>query len=112
MTEKSVKYPRMDLLSPLLIQDELLINLSKLDPSLAMTSSILFSLSCDSVVGITALSPCKLLNTEIVGVLTATDAEDTSTVLVVLLPETLEAEETEQEFFIGGNDRDIICCLN
>ena len=30
-----------------------------------------------------------------VGVLTVTDAEDTSTVLIVLLPETLEAEETE-----------------
>ena len=85
----------MDLSSPLLIEDELLINLSKGDPSLAMGSSILFSLSSDSVVGITALSPSNLLNTEMVGVLTLTDAEDTSTVLVVLLPETLEAKETE-----------------
>ena len=85
----------MDLSSPLLIEDELLINLSKGDPSLAMASSILFSLSSDSVVGITALSPSNLLDTEMVGVLTVTDAEDTSTVLVVLLPETLEAKETE-----------------
>ena len=85
----------MDLSSPLLIEDELLINLSKGDPSLAMVSSILFSLSSDSVVGITALSPSNLLDTEMVGVLTVTDAEDTSTVLVVLLPETLEAKETE-----------------
>ena len=85
----------MDLSSPLLIEDELLINLSKGDPSLAMGSSILFSLSSDSVVGITALSPSNLLDTEMVGVLTVTDAEDTSTVLVVLLPETLEAKETE-----------------
>ena len=37
-----------------------------------------------------------------VGVLTVTDAEDTSTTLVVLLPEMLEAEETEGEFFLGG----------
>ena len=44
-------------------------------------------------------------------VLTVTDAENASTVLVVLLPETLEVDETEGEFFIGGNDRDIICCL-
>ena len=85
----------MDLSSPLLIEDELLINLSKGDPSLAMASSILFILSSDSVVGITALSPSNLLDTEMVGVLTVTDAEDTSTVLVVLLPETLEAKETE-----------------
>ena len=85
----------MDLSSPLLIEDELLINISKGDPSLAMASSILFSLSSDSVVGITALSPSNLLDTEMVGVLTVTDAEDTSTVLVVLLPETLEAKETE-----------------
>ena len=76
-----------------------------------MASSVLFNLSSDSLVGITALSPSKLLDTEMVGVLTVTDAEDTSTVLVVLLPETLEAEENEEEFFIGGNDRDIICCL-
>ena len=89
----------------------MLINLSKVDPSLAMASSILFSLPSDSAAGTTALSPSKLLDTEMVGVLTVTDAEDTSTVLVVLLPETLEAEETEGEFFIGGNDRDIICCL-
>ena len=61
--------------------------------------------------GITALSPSKLLDTEMVGVLTVTDAEDTSTVLVVLLSNTLEAKETEGEFFIGGNDGDIICCL-
>ena len=111
LTEKSVKYPLIDLSSLFLIEDELLINLSEIYPSLAMASSILFTLSSDSVVGITALSPSKLLNAEIVGVLAATDAEDTSTVLVVLLPETLEAEENEEEFFIGGNDRDIICCL-
>ena len=43
------------------------------------------------------------------GILTVTDAEDTSTVLVALLSDTLEAEETEGEFFIGGNDRHIIC---
>ena len=101
----------MALSSLLLIEDELLINLSEIYPSLAMTSSILFTLSSDSVVGITALSPSKLLNAEIVGVLATTDAEDTSTALVVLLPEMLEAEENEEEFFIGGNDRDIICCL-
>ena len=76
-----------------------------------MASSILFSLPSDSVVGITALSPSSLLDTEMVGVLTVTDAEDTSFVLVILLPETLEAEETEREFFIGRNDRYIICCL-
>ena len=35
-----------------------------------------------------------------VGVLTVTDAEDTSNELVVLLSETLETEETEGEFFI------------
>ena len=35
----------MDLSSPLLIEHELLINLSKGDPSLAMGSSILFSLT-------------------------------------------------------------------
>ena len=74
-----------------------------------MASSILFSLSCDSAVGIRALSPSKLLYTENVGILTVTDAEDTSTALVALLSETLEAEETEGEFFIGGNDRHIIC---
>ena len=91
--------------------NELSINLFKVYPSLAMISSILFSLSSGSIVGITALSPSKLLDTEMVGVLTVTDSEDTSTVLVVLLPETLEAEETEEEFFIGGNDRDIIFCL-
>ena len=34
-----------------------------------------------------------------VGVLTVTDAEDTSTVLVVLLSKTLEVEEAEEEFF-------------
>ena len=90
------------------MEDELLINLSKVHPSLATTSSILFSLSSDSLVGITALSPSRLLDTEMVGVLTITDAEDTSTVLLVLLPETLEAEETEGELIIGGNDRDII----
>ena len=89
----------------------MLINLSKVDPSLAAASSILFSLSSDSVVGTTALSSSKLLDTEMVGVLTATDAEVTSTVLVVLLPETLEAEETEEKLLIGGNDRYIICCL-
>ena len=60
---------------------------------------------------ITALSPSKLLDTGMVGVLTVTDADDTSTVLVVLLSETLETEKTEGEFFIGGNDKDIICCL-
>ena len=59
-----------------------------------MASSILFSLPSDSVVGTTALSPSKLLDTEMLGVLTKTDVEDTSTVLVVLLPETLETEET------------------
>ena len=101
----------MDLSSPLLIEDELLTNLSKVEPSLAMASSILFNLSSDSVVGITALSPSKLLDTKMVGVLTVTDAEDASTVLVVLLSESLEAEVTEGEFFKGGNDRDIICCL-
>ena len=90
----------MDLSSPLLIEDELLINLSKVDPSLAMASSILFNLSFGSVVGITALSPSKLLDTEMVGVLTVTDTEDTSNELVVLLSETLETEETEGEFFI------------
>ena len=79
----------MDLSSPLLIEDELLVNLFKVDPSLAITSSILFSLSSDSVVAITALSPPKLLDTEMVGVLTVTDAEDTSTVLVVLLSESV-----------------------
>ena len=76
----------MDLSSPLLIEDDLLINLSKVDPSLAMASSILFSLPSDSVVGITALSPSKLLDTEMVGVLTVTDTEDASTGLVLLLP--------------------------
>ena len=101
----------MDLSSPLLIEDELLTNLSKVEPSLAMASSILFKLSSDSVVGITALSPSKLLDTKMVGVLTVTDAEDASTVLVVLLSESLVAEVTEGEFFKGGNDRDIICCL-
>ena len=101
----------MDLSSPLLIEDELLTNLSKVEPSLAMASSILFNLSSDSVVGITALSPSKLLDTKMVGVLTVTDAEDASTVLVVLLSESLEAEVTEGEFSKGGNDRDIICCL-
>ena len=45
------------------------------------------------------------------GVLTVTDAEDTSTVPVLLLSETWQTEETEGEFFIGRNDRDIICCL-
>ena len=60
-----------------------------------MASSILFSLSSDSAVGITALSQSKLLHTENVGILTVTDAEDTSTALVALLSETLEAEETE-----------------
>ena len=90
------------------MEDELLINLSKVHPSLATTSSSLFSLSSDSLVGITALSPSRLFDTEMVGVLTITDAEDTSTVLLVLLPETLEAEETEGELIIGGNDRDII----
>ena len=92
----------MDLSSPLLIEDELLTNLSKVEPSLAMASSILFNLSSDSVVGITALSPSKLLDTKMVGVLTVTDAEDASTVLVVLLSESLEAEVTEGEFFKGG----------
>ena len=101
----------MDLSSPLLIEDELLINHSKVGPSLAMASSILFSLSSHSVVGITALSPSKLLDAEMVGVLNVTDAENTFTVLAVLLSETLEAEETEGKFFIGGNDRDIICRL-
>ena len=101
----------MDLSSPLLIEDEMLINLSKVEPSLAMASSILFNLSSDSVVGITALSPSKLLGTKTVGVLTVTDKEDTSNVLVVLLSESLEAEVTEREFFKGGNDRDIICFL-
>ena len=101
----------MDLPSPLLREGELLISLSKVTPSLAMASSILFSLSSDSVVGITGLSPSKLLDTEMAAVLTVTDAEDASTVLVVLLPETLEVEETEGELFIGGNDRDIIFCL-
>ena len=101
----------MDLSSPLLIEDEMLINLSKVELSLAMASSILFNLSSDYVVGITALSPSKLLDTKMVGVLTVTDTEDTSTVLVVLLSESLEAEVTEREFFKGGNDRDIICCL-
>ena len=52
--------------------------------------------------GIAGLSPSKLLDTGRVGVLTVTDAEDTSTALVVLLPEMLEAEETEGEFFLGG----------
>ena len=61
-----------------------------------MASSILFSLSSDSVVGTTALSPSSLLDTEMVGELTVTDAENTSFVLVTLLPETLEAEETER----------------
>ena len=75
----------MDLSSPLFIEDELLINLSKVDPSLTMASSILFSLSSNSVMGITALSPSKPLDTEMMGVLTVTDAEDTSTVRVVLL---------------------------
>ena len=89
----------------------MLINLSKVEPSLAMASSILFNLSSDYVVGITALSPSKLLDTKMVGVLTVTDTEDTSTVLVVLLSELLEAEVTEREFFKGGNDKDIICCL-
>ena len=59
--------------------------------------------------GITALSPSRLLVTKMVGVLTVTDAEDTSTVLVVLLSKTLEVEEAEEEFFISGNDGDIIC---
>ena len=76
----------MDLPSPLLREGELLISLSKVTPSLAMASSILFSLSSDSVVGITALSPSKLLDTEMVGVLTVTDTEDASTGLVLLLP--------------------------
>ena len=75
----------MDLSFPLFIEDELLINLSKVDPSLTMASSILFSLSSNSVMGITALSPSKPLDTEMMGVLTVTDAEDTSTVRVVLL---------------------------
>ena len=101
----------MDQSSPLLIEDQLLTNLSKVDPSLAMASSILLSLPSDSVLGITALAPFKLLDMEIVGELTVTDAQDTSTVLVVLLPETLKAKETEGEFFKSGNDRDIICCL-
>ena len=61
-----------------------------------MASSILFSLSSDSVVGTTALSPSSLLDTEMVGELTVTDTENTSFVLVILLPETLEAEETER----------------
>ena len=52
----------MDVSSPLLIEDELLINLSKVNPSLAMASSILFSLSSDFVVGITALSPSNILD--------------------------------------------------
>ena len=51
------------------------------------------------------------MNKEMVGVFTITDAENTSTALVVLLPETLEAVETEGEFFIGEKERDIICCL-
>ena len=59
--------------------------------------------------GITALSPSRLLVTKMVGVLTVTDAADTSTVLVVLLSKTLEVEEAEEEFFISGNDGDIIC---
>ena len=101
----------MDLPSPLLIEDELLINLSKVDSSLAMASSLLFSLSSYSAVGITGQSPSKLLDTEMVRVLTVTDTKDTSNVLVVLLPETLEAEENEGYFFIGGSDRDNICCL-
>ena len=54
-----------------------------------------FSQSFDSTVGITTLFPSKLLDTEMVGVLTVTDAEDISTVLVVLLSETLEDEKTE-----------------
>ena len=98
-------------MSPLLIEDELLINLSKADPSLAMASSILFNLSSDSVVGITALSSSKLLDAEMVGIFTVNDAEDTSIVLVILLSKALESEETDWELFIGGNDRDIICCL-
>ena len=101
----------MDLPSLVLIEYQLLINLSKVYPSLAMASSTLLSLSSNSVVRITALSPSKLLDTGMVGVLTVTDADDTSTVLVVLLSETLETEKTEGEFFIGGNDKDIICCL-
>ena len=101
----------MDLPSLVLIEYQLLISLSKVYPSLAMAFSTLLSLSSNSVVRITALSPSKLLDTEMVGVLTVTDADDTSTVLVVLLSETLETEKTEGEFFIGGNDKDIICCL-
>ena len=89
----------MDLSSLFLIEDQFLINLSKVDPSLAMASSTLFSLSSNSVVRITTLSPSELLDTEMVGVLTVTDAEDTSPVLVVLLSERLEAEKTEGEFF-------------
>ena len=83
LTEKSVKYPLMDLSSSLLIEDELLI----------------WNLSSDCVVGVTALSPSRLLVTKMVGVVTVTDAEDTSTVLVVLLSKTLEVEEAEEEFF-------------
>ena len=82
-------------MSPLLIEDELLINLSKADPSLAMASSILFNLSSDSVVGITALSSSKLLDAEMVGIFTVNDAEDTSIVLVILLSKALESEETD-----------------
>ena len=60
---------------------------------------LIWNLSSDCVVGITALSPSRLLVTKMVGVLTVTDAADTSTVLVVLLSKTLEVEEAEEEFF-------------
>ena len=81
-------------------------NISKVDPILAVVSSILFNLF--SVLEVTVLSPSKPLITEIVETLSKPDEETTPALLVVLQLETTVDEENEREFFICGIDREIL----
>ena len=81
-------------------------NISKVDPILAVVSSILFNLF--SVLEVTVLSPSKPLITEIVETLSKPDEETTPALLVVLQLETTVDEENGREFFICGIDREIL----
>lgn len=64
-------------------------NVSQIDPSLAVAFSILFNLSSVPVLAITALSQSKPLITEMGGTLTIPNEEATSTLLVMLPLETV-----------------------
>ena len=106
LKERLVWYPLET--SSILQVDELHMNLSQIDPSLAVAFSILFNLSSVPVLAITALSQSKPLTTEMGGTLTIPNEEATSTILVVLPLETVVDKESEVELFIGRNETYIL----